>query len=436
MTQPEILELGQLVFKNEKSLATGLLRHFNEQRTALIESEELRRNLLEKNIGLTDEQILENCQKANEFCKDELWKMQQEESLYLQLHPEIEAINAKQANTFLYVIRNDDMDKIPSRFILNKQKGEEMPELVVAEAGEPYNFRPYGPSKEESIIASQLSVNSPLIKSLPVKPAYNEENQIDIINLESKLVLIEKNNGSLLTPGEGASMEYQGLEALQRYSELKFLDREGAREIQQANRLSRKDMVRMDVLLSYNGKQLTHMSYEQGTGKLCNEGISLNGLIKENEELKRAVYVATKVCGGVDNNGIRALQNEEHVNLPTPKEMQNEILKKKPSSRTVNYDLYEYYQDAASQDLSNNTLEKVQSSMVDLMKEQGLRDLKIQNICKTHESFNLKLLEKEGNRNNNINPEKSRDKATDAISPKEALMKEITLEKENLLARN
>jgi hypothetical protein len=104
-TEYRVRELGKLNFKNEASLARGLERHFNAYRTSLIEMPELRQSLLRKNQGLTDDHIVDNCMEANDFCSREMQKMRAEENLYLEMHPEIQAINAKKADTFLYVAR-------------------------------------------------------------------------------------------------------------------------------------------------------------------------------------------------------------------------------------------------------------------------------------------------------------------------------------------
>ena len=96
--------------------------------------------------------------------------------------------------------------------------------------------------------------------------------------------------------------------------------------------------------------------------------------------------------GGADSPDIRALLNDEPVELPGFEERKNKVLADKPNSHALNKDLYRYYEKAALQDFMADTKEKVMAGMVKLMEDAGLRAVKIANIARTNPDFKPELL--------------------------------------------
>ena len=390
----KVRELGKLNFKNERTLAKGLERHFNDYRTSLIEMPEMRQNLLRKNQGLIDEQIVEECQEANAFCSRELQKMRAEENLYLELHPEIQAMNARRANTYLYVAKKEDFKRLPSAFILSTHSMEECADLQVAEmSGDYHTFRAgIGIKEDEVAFESAKPLISPAARSMPVSMALNTEEQVAFINMLGKLRLEVENTGPIMEGHAPAKMKYQGISAIDTLAKLKQQDLEASRIVKEQGYIDRKIIEKQHLVLKYEDKILADIAFEEGCGRLTGEALGLKKAAEENEEIQAVLSCAVKMKGGADSPEIRALVNDERVEVPSFEERRDRVLGEKPGSHALNRDWYRYYEKAALQDLTLETKEEVMAGMVKIMEKDGLRPVKISNIARTNPGFKNDLL--------------------------------------------
>ena len=369
-------------------------RHFNTYRTALIEMPELRQNLLRKNQGLMDEQIVENCKEANEFCSREMQKMRAEESLYLEMHPEIQALNAKRAESFLYVAKKEDFKRLPSAYILSSRGMEEAGELMVAEKpGDYHAFRTgVGLRSDEVAFESPRPISSMADRHMPVHMALDIADQVAYINMLGKLRLEVKNTGPIMEGHAPSKLVYSGISAIDELARLKQQDLEAARLVKERRFIDRKVVEQQQILLTYGGEKLAEIAFEEGCGRLTGEALGLNRAAKENPEIAVVLSCALKMKGGADSSEIRALVNDEKVEMPSYEERRDKVLAARPNSHALNKDLYNYYERAALQDLTATTKEAVMAGMVKIMEADGLRPVKIANIARTNRDFKEELL--------------------------------------------
>ena len=393
-TEYKIRELGKLNFKNETSLAKGLERHFNEYRTALLEMPELRQNILRKNQGLTDEQIRDNSKEGIDFCSRELQKMKMEEKLYLELHPEIQAVNAKKANTYLYVAKKEDFKRFPSVFVLGTHAEKDTDYLQVAEkAGDYHLFREgLGLKGDEVAFESSRPLNQGSASKLPVYMALNMEDQVAFINMLGKLKLEVTNTGPVMEGHAPEHMTYWGISAIDMLAKLKQQDLEASRTVREMGFIDRKTAEQQQIVLSYGEKKLAEIIHEEGCSRLTGNALGIIKAAANDPELKNVLDCAIKMKGGAYSAEIRALVNDEQIELPSFEERKNKVLSDKPNSHALNRDLYRYYEKAALQDFMADTKEKVMAGMVKIMEDAGLRAVKIANIARTNPDFKTELL--------------------------------------------
>ena len=392
-TEYRIRELGKLNFKNEASLARGLERHFNAYRTSLIEMPELRQSLLRKNQGLTDDHIVDNCMEANDFCSREMQKMRAEENLYLEMHPEIQAINAQKADTFLYVVKKEDFKRMPSAYILSAQL-EEAGELQVADkSGDYHVFREGMEIKADEVaFESSRPISAMNDNRMPVYMALGVEDQVAFVNMLGKLKLEVTNTGPIMEGHAPSRMKHWGMSAIDELARLKQRDLEAARLVNDWGFIDRKVVEQQHLVLSYDGKNLAEITFEEGCGRLTGAALGLRKAAEENPEIKAVLSCAIKMKGGADSPEIRALVNDEQVTLPSFEERRDNVLAVKPNSHALNRDWYRYYEKAALQDLTAATKEEVMAGMVKIMEKEGLRPVKIANIARTNPGFKNDLL--------------------------------------------
>ena len=146
------------------------------------------------------------------------------------------------------------------------------------------------------------------------------------------------------------------------------------------------------LVLSYDGKNLAEITFEEGCGRLTGAALGLRKAAEENPEIKAVLSCAIKMKGGADSPEIRALVNDEQVTLPSFEERRDNVLAVKPNSHALNRDWYRYYEKAALQDLTAATKEEVMAGMVKIMEKDGLRPVKIANIARTNPGFKNDLL--------------------------------------------
>ena len=144
--------------------------------------------------------------------------------------------------------------------------------------------------------------------------------------------------------------------------------------------------------LYYGERKLAEITHEEGCGRLTGDALGIIKAAAKDPELKNVLDCAIKMKGGAYSAEIRALVNDEQIELPSFEERKNKVLSDKPNSHTLNRDLYRYYEKAALQDFMADTKEKVMAGMVKIMEDAGLRAVKIANIAKTNPDFKNELL--------------------------------------------
>lgn len=142
--------------------------------------------------------------------------MKMEEKLYLELHPEIQAVNAKKANTYLYVAKKEDFKRFPSVFVLGTHAEKDTDYLQVAEkAGDYHLFREgLGLKGDEVAFESSRPLNQGSASKLPVYMALNMEDQVAFINMLGKLKLEVTNTGPVMEGHAPEHMTYWGISAI------------------------------------------------------------------------------------------------------------------------------------------------------------------------------------------------------------------------------
>jgi hypothetical protein len=187
-------------------------------------------------------------------------------------------------------------------------------------------------------------------------------------------------------------MKHWGMSAIDELARLKQRDLEAARLVNDWGFIDRKVVEQQHLVLSYDGKNLAEITFEEGCGRLTGAALGLRKAAEENPEIKAVLSCAIKMKGGADSPEIRALVNDEQVTLPSFEERRDNVLAVKPNSHALNRDWYRYYEKAALQDLTAATKEEVMAGMVKIMEKDGLRPVKIANICRTNQGFKNDLL--------------------------------------------
>ena len=319
--------------------------------------------------------------------------MRAEENLYLEMHPEIQAINAQKADTFLYVVKKEDFKRMPSAYILSAQL-EEAGELQVAEkSGDYHVFREgMGIKADEVAFESSRPISAMKDSRMPVYMALGVEDQVAFVNMLGKLKLEVTNTGPIMEGHAPSRMKHWGMSAIDELARLKQRDLEAARLVNDWGFIDRKVVEQQHLVLSYDGKNLAEITFEEGCGRLTGAALGLRKAAEENPEIKAVLSCAIKMKGGADSPEIRALVNDEQVTLPSFEERRDNVLAVKPNSHALNRDWYRYYEKAALQDLTAATKEEVMAGMVKIMEKDGLRPVKIANIARTNPGFKNDLL--------------------------------------------
>ena len=105
--------------------ADALLHRLNMYRRNLLEDETAaKRHWMSsqeegKNPGTYEEFLAAVKKESNDFCAT-MEEFRQEENAYLELHPELAAINQEQANMFLCTVRAEDFQKLPHGIVMEK----------------------------------------------------------------------------------------------------------------------------------------------------------------------------------------------------------------------------------------------------------------------------------------------------------------------------
>lgn len=190
------------------------------------------------------------------------------------------------------------------------------------------------------------------------------------VNMLGKLKLEVENTGPVMEGHAPSKMTYCGISAIDIVAKLK----------------------QQHLTLSYDKEILADIIFEEGCGRLTKDALGLKKAAEASEELQAVLECAIKMKGGADSPDIRALLNDEPVELSGFEERKNKVLADKPNSHALNKDLYRYYEKATWQDFMADTKEKVMAGMVKLMEDAGLRAVKIANIARTNPDFKPELL--------------------------------------------
>lgn len=282
----------------------------------------------------------------------------------------------------------------PSVFVLGTHTDKDTDYLQVAEkAGDYHLFREgLGLKGDEVAFESSRPLSQGSTSKLPVYMALNMEDQVAFINMLGKLKLEVTNTGPVMEGHAPEHMTYWGISAIDMLAKLKQQDLEVSRTVRETGFIDRKTVEQQQIVLSYGEEKLAEITHEEGCGRLTGDALGIIKAAGKDSELKNVLDCAIKMKGGAYSAEIRALVNDEPVELPSYEERKNKVLADKPNSHALNRDLYRYYEKAALQDFMADTKEKVMAGMVKIMEDAGLRAVKIANIAKTNPDFKTELL--------------------------------------------
>lgn len=390
------IDLGDLELGNKDSITEALTKRLSEFRDRILDDAPTRRMILDnhKDEGLTEAQLIADCQEENRIFREEMELFAQEEKRYLAVHPEIQKINQEHANAFLYTCSQKDLDLIPQNRILNLQAAE--PDMVV-------NMKK-GAEKPKEALASMppdnivfeanFPIDSETAKNLPIHAVVTGEERRAMQGLDKLSVKII-DHGSLMGEPKEEIIEHKGVDAIASFIREKKQDADKSRDIYDMKLVNRADMTQKEMVLSFDGKEFARVTYEIGSGKLNHafpSGFPPNSDKEQDAEIQRGVYAALRMSGVMENAYLQELGNQEDIYLPKLDTLQMEVLKEKPPARALNSKQYEYYKELAAQDLSLESREDIQKAMLQHMRKDNLADIKIANIVKTNPEFDAKLL--------------------------------------------
>ena len=395
------IDLGDLELRNKKAIAPALEERFGEYGQRLLKDPHERSIYLgvHKDEGITDEQLVEECKQSLAECHNEMKKFAQEEAAYLANHPELKAINERNADVNLYYCSARDLDQIPEELILSRHKAADFPGIARVEAypGAYDNKAPVfkSPEADGIIIESAWMYSKENARKFPLQPAITRESQ-EILQSLDKISMKIEDYGPVMEPfSEAKVTELKGHQAVQYFISEKANDVSAAQTMLQQEEIYRQNPKKMTIV--YEDKVLKEVAYEIGSGAL-NEavpsGFPQDEDPKVNEAIHRAICVDMKYQGLYENR-MHELVDTETIKLPDKETVKARLKEEKPSARSMNSKQYAYYETLALTDFQNNTQEKLMKSMVQEMRQDGLTNTKMMNIAKSNPKFNLALLEED-----------------------------------------
>ena len=395
------VDLGDLEFYNKTSIAEALVVRFNEYRKYLMTDEQAMNTYIgfqkAKGKEVVREQIISECQHENAQCENLMQRFAEEEQRYLEKHPELSKINARQADTFLYYCPEKDFSKVPNNMVLSVHKAAEYDGLMLG----PCDLRQVSSKTKqwraadpEGIVFESAISNDAIKQGIPLQVALTKKDQIAMDNLE-KLSIRFENYGTTIEPLEKPIIEnLKGAQGVQRFIQEKNYEVDAVRRMQYEQRIIRQPQNQMTFF--YRGEEFYKLKYEIGNGVL-NKSIpaGLPVFYEEsdmlNQELQQAVYVQMKYRGGYQDDGMHDLNRRNQIELPELEVVRATVMENKPDVRATHSRQFAYYAELATSDFKIDTFEKVLQAMVQEMKRDGLTDVKIANVIKSNAQVCLRL---------------------------------------------
>ena len=392
------VDLGDLELGNKDSIAEALSSRLNSYRRRLIEDPAERELYLlaHKGENIDSSQLIKECKNEMAVCNTAMQELHKEESMYLAAHPELQTINKKKADTYLYCINEEDLFKLPPHLVLAQHSSKEYPGMVYVKE------RSFLPTEKNHIVfeSASLITDKKQQQKYKIHPVVTKEGQQAVLDLNNLSVTV-KNYGSVYAPLDKPVVhEYKGSAALKAFIDARNEDI--ALNQTMKDRWHREQMEEKGLVLAYKGQHGSEILYTNGSCGLArlrpirgtNGLIPLggyNGSDKDTVELSQAIYTMARQSGFGNNNIMRDLHASDELRT-TYEERRKAVTAERPSARAVNSKHYEYYQALAAQNDNNNTPKKLMNAMLQEMKQDGLAPIKIANIAKTNKAFDRSLL--------------------------------------------
>jgi len=347
------IDLGDLGLGGRTSVADALIYRLDMYRQNLLRDPALAKrhwteNQQEGKKEGTFEEFLERVRKESADFRSTMEEFRQEEISYLANHPELEAINHERANTFLYSIKAEDIDKLSYGIVMDKvsdsvPEGHLLKELNFAVhdyiATYPANPIPYQNLKERSAQANFTTERvvtfssgwhpSDIANRLqrdhlpPVWVAVSPKEQELFHQLEDFHLNITHSAPCGIN-GHERSLDYQGYSALRTLNEeLGNEDREARTAVEQRFSLRGEQM---ELNLSYKEESLFHANYESGHQELFLQINEQKGILPDH--LRESVATISKYLT-YDSRPTELLQRGHTIwdNFPTMEESSENYIK-------------------------------------------------------------------------------------------------------------
>ena len=347
------IDLGDLELGGRTSVADALIYRLDMYRQNLLRDPALaKRHWTEnqqdgKSEG-TFEEFLERVKKESADFRSTMEKFRQEEVSYLTNHPELETINHERANTFLYTIKAEDVDKLPYGIVMDKvsdsvPEGHLLKELNFAVrdyiATYPANPIPYQNIKERSAQAN-FTTEKVVTFSTGWHPS-DIAHRLQRDHLPPVWVVLSPKEQELFRQvedfhlnithsapcginGPERSLDYQGYPALRTLNEeLGNEEREARTAVEQRFSLRGEQI---EISFSYKDEPLFHANYESGKQELLAQLNEQKGILLD--ELREPVVTISKYLP-YDSRPAELLQRVHTIweNFPTMEESRENYIK-------------------------------------------------------------------------------------------------------------
>ena len=347
------IDLGDLELGGKTSIADALIYRLDMYRQNLLGDPALaKRHWTEnqqegRNEG-SYEDFLERVKKESADFRSTMEAFRQEEISYLANHPELEATNKEQANTFLYTVKAEYVDKLPYGIVMEKVS-DSVPEghllkennFAVRDyiATYPANPIPFQNLKERSAQAN-LTTESVVTFSSGWHPS-DIAHRLERDHLPPVWVLVSPKEQELFRQlddfhlnithsapcginGHERSLDYQGYSALRKLNEELGNEEKEVRSAVEQRFSMRGEQ--MELALSCKEEQLFRATYESGKQELLALINEQNGILPD--DLRESVVTISKYLP-YDSRPTELLQRVHTIweNFPTMEESRENYIK-------------------------------------------------------------------------------------------------------------
>ena len=394
------IDLGDLELGSRTSVTDALIYRLDMYRQNLLKDPALAKrhwteNQQEGKKEGTFEEFLDRVRKESADFRSRMEEFRQEENSYLASHPELEAINHERANTFLYTVKAEDIDRLPYGIVMDKvsdsvPEGHLLKELNFAVrdyiATYPANPIPYQNLKERSAQANFTTEKVVTFSSgwhpsdiahrlerdhlPPVWVAVPPKEQ-ELFHQLGDFHLNITHSAPCGINGHERSLDYRGYSALRTLNEeLGSEDREARTAVEQRFSLRGEQM---KISLSYKEEPLFHASYESGKQELLALINEQNGILPD--DLRESVATISKYLL-YDSRPTEILQRVHPIweNFPTMEESRENYIKDCKADLDIKdtYRAANYYSIVTLLNPEVNSAEDFSKCMVEEMVKDGI----------------------------------------------------------------